>query len=110
MLFGFKLVKHIRSNAIVLIKEKRTVGIGCGLTSRIDSVLFAIQKAGKNARNAVLSSEAFFPKTDNIKVAAKAGIKAIIHPGGSIADEDVIKQADKAKIAMVVTGTRHFKH
>jgi phosphoribosylaminoimidazolecarboxamide formyltransferase/IMP cyclohydrolase len=70
----------------------------------------AIKKAGKNAKGSFLASEAFIPKTDNVMIAAKAGIKAIIQTGGSIADEDVIKAADKAKIAMVLTGVRHFKH
>lgn len=110
LLFGWKVVKHIRSNAIILVKGKRTVGIGCGQTSRIESATLAIKKAGKNAKGALLVSDAFIPKTDNIKIAAKAGIKAIIQTGGSIADTEVIKAADKAGIAMVMTGVRHFKH
>ncbi len=110
LLFGWKVIKNIKSNAIVLVKEKRTVGIGCGQTSRIDSTVEAIRKAGKNAKNAVLVSEAFIPKTDNVKLAAKAGVKAIIQTGGSIADPEVIREADKSKIAMVMTGVRHFKH
>lgn len=110
LLFGWKVIKHVKSNAILLTKGERTVGIGCGQTSRVEAVKIAIEKAGKNARGAVLISDAFIPKTDNIELAAKAGIKAVIQTGGSIADEDVIKAADKAKIAMVMTGVRHFKH
>ncbi|MDO8580113.1 MAG: bifunctional phosphoribosylaminoimidazolecarboxamide formyltransferase/IMP cyclohydrolase [Candidatus Omnitrophota bacterium] len=110
LLFGWKIIKHIKSNAIILMKDTRTVGIGCGQTSRVESVRVALQKAGKNARQAVLASDAFLPKTDNVKLAAKAGISAIIQPGGSIADEDVIREADKANLAMVFTGIRHFKH
>jgi len=110
LLFGWKVVKNIKSNAIVLIKGKRTVGIGCGQTSRVGSVGIAIDKAGKDAKGAFLVSDAFIPKTDNIQIAAKAGIKAIIQTGGSIADKDVIKEADKRKMIMVTTGVRHFKH
>ncbi|MCK5581280.1 MAG: bifunctional phosphoribosylaminoimidazolecarboxamide formyltransferase/IMP cyclohydrolase [Candidatus Omnitrophica bacterium] len=108
--FGWKVVKHIRSNAIVLVKGRKTVGIGCGQTSRVESVMIAIKKAGKNARNSFLISDAFLPKTDNVEAAAKAGIKMIVQTGGSIADQDVIKAADKAGIVMVMTGARHFKH
>ncbi|MCR4338130.1 MAG: bifunctional phosphoribosylaminoimidazolecarboxamide formyltransferase/IMP cyclohydrolase [Candidatus Omnitrophica bacterium] len=110
LLFGWRLIKYIRSNAILLIKGKKTVGIGCGQTSRIESTQVAIKKAGKNAKGALMISEAFLPKTDNVTDAAKAGVVAIIQSGGSIADEDVIREADKRKIAMVMTGIRHFKH
>ncbi|MCB9747215.1 MAG: bifunctional phosphoribosylaminoimidazolecarboxamide formyltransferase/IMP cyclohydrolase [Candidatus Omnitrophica bacterium] len=110
MKFGWKVIRNVKSNAIVLVKGTKTIGIGCGQTSRVDSVKIAINKAGKEAKNSILISDAFIPKTDNVKLAAKAGIKAIIQTGGSIADEDVIKEADKAKIAMVLTGIRHFKH
>lgn len=110
LLFGWTVVKNVKSNAIILVKGKHTIGIGCGQTSRVESVRIAIAKAGKQAKGAVLISDAFIPKTDNVVLAAKAGIKAIIHTGGSIADAEVIKAADKVKIAMVVTGVRHFKH
>ena len=110
LLFGWKIIKHIKSNAIVLVKGTKTVGIGCGQTSRVDSTMTAIKKAGKNARNSLMISDAFLPKADNVRAAATAGIKAIIQTGGSIADSQVIKAADKAKIAMVTTGMRHFKH
>lgn len=110
LLFGWKAIKNIKSNAIILVKGNKTVAIGCGQPSRIDSTMTAIRKAGKNARGAFLVSEAFLPKIDNVQLAAKAGIKVILQPGGSIADEDVIKAANRAKICMVTTGLRHFKH
>jgi phosphoribosylaminoimidazolecarboxamide formyltransferase/IMP cyclohydrolase len=110
LMFAWKAAHHIKSNAIVLVKGTKTVGIGCGQTSRVESVAVAVKKAGANAKNAVLASDGFLPKTDNVVLAARAGIKAIIQPGGSILDKDVIREADKAKIAMVTTGVRHFKH
>ncbi|MFH0940841.1 MAG: bifunctional phosphoribosylaminoimidazolecarboxamide formyltransferase/IMP cyclohydrolase [Candidatus Omnitrophota bacterium] len=112
LLFAWKVVKHVKSNAIVLARARAasTVGIGMGQTSRVDSVFMAIKRAGSRAKGSVLASDAFFPKADNIALAKKAGIAAIIQPGGSVADEDVIKAADKAGIAMVFTGFRHFKH
>lgn len=110
LLFGWKVIKHIRSNAIILVKGKRIVGIGCGQTSRVGSVKIAIDKAGKEAKGALLISDAFLPHVDNVQTAAKAEIKAIIQTGGSVADESVIAEADKKKIAMVMTGCRHFKH
>jgi phosphoribosylaminoimidazolecarboxamide formyltransferase/IMP cyclohydrolase len=110
LLFAWKVVKHVKSNAIVLARASSTVGIGMGQTSRVDSVFMALKRAGKRAKGSVLASDAFFPKADNIALAKKAGITAIIQPGGSVADEEVIKAADKAGIAMVFTGMRHFKH
>jgi phosphoribosylaminoimidazolecarboxamide formyltransferase/IMP cyclohydrolase len=110
MLFGWKVIKNVKSNAVIFVKGKKTIGIGCGQTSRVESVRIAIKQAGKKAKGAILVSDAFLPKTDNVQLAARAGITAIIQTGGSIADEDVIKAADKYKIAMVTTGVRHFKH
>jgi phosphoribosylaminoimidazolecarboxamide formyltransferase/IMP cyclohydrolase len=110
MLFGWKLIKHVKSNAIALVKGTQTIGIGAGQTSRVDSALHAIRKAGKLAQGSVLISDAFLPKADTVTFAAKAGIKAIIQTGGSIADPEVIAEADKRKIAMVTTAVRHFKH
>ncbi|MDP8259472.1 MAG: bifunctional phosphoribosylaminoimidazolecarboxamide formyltransferase/IMP cyclohydrolase [Candidatus Gygaella obscura] len=111
LLFAWKVVKHIKSNAIVLAKGTKTVGIGAGQMSRVESVDIACKKAGKaNTNNSVLASDAFFPKEDSINKSARAGIKAIIQPGGSIADEDIIKACNKHKIAMVFTGIRHFRH
>ncbi len=108
--FGWKLIKYVRSNAMLLAKGTKTIGIGCGQTSRVESTMTAIKKAGKQAKGSILISEAFIPKTDNVTLAAKAGVAMIVQSGGSVADEDVIKAADKAKIAMVITGARHFKH
>ncbi len=110
ILFGWKVIKNIKSNAIVLVKDKKAVGIGCGNTSRVESVNVAIRKAGKLAKDSILVSEAFIPKMDNVQLAVKAKVKVIVQTGGSIADEEVIKAADKAKLVMVFTGVRHFKH
>lgn len=110
MCFGWKVIKNVKSNAVIFVKGRKTIGIGAGQTSRVESVKSAINQAGKKAQGAVLVSDAFLPKTDNVQLAAKAGIAAIIQTGGSIADDDVIKAADKYKIAMVMTGIRHFKH
>ncbi len=110
LLFSWKIVKHVKSNAIVLAQGTNIVGIGAGQMSRVDSVIIAIRKSKGRAQGAVLASDAFFPKEDAIVEAAKAGITAIIQPGGSIKDKQVIEAADKAGIVMVLTGTRHFKH
>lgn len=110
LIFGWKVAKHVKSNAIVLTRGNKTVGIGAGQMSRVDSVIIAKRKAAKLAKNSCLASDAFFPKADAVIEAAKAGVVAIIQPGGSISDEEVIKTCDKYKIAMVFTGVRHFKH
>jgi len=110
MLFGWKVVKFVKSNAIVLTKGTKTVGIGMGQTSRVDSAQLAIRRAGKLAKGSCLASDAFLPKSDTVTFAAKAGIAAIIQTGGSIADAEVLKEADKRKVAMVTTGVRHFRH
>ncbi len=110
LLFAWKVAKHVKSNAIILTRGEKTVGIGAGQMSRVDSVFISTKKAGKLAVGSCLASDAFFPKEDAIVLAAKYKIKAIIQPGGSIADGDIIKTADKYKIAMVTTGIRHFRH
>jgi phosphoribosylaminoimidazolecarboxamide formyltransferase/IMP cyclohydrolase len=110
LLFGWNICKHVKSNAIVFCQGTKTVGIGAGQMSRVDSVIIASRKAGPRSKGATLASDAFFPKPDGIEMAAKAGIKAIIQPGGSIKDEEVIKAADSFGISMVFTGARHFKH
>ena len=110
LMFGWVVAKHVKSNAIVLCQGTKTVGVGAGQMSRVDSVMIASQKAGDRAKGSVLASDAFFPKEDGIEQAARAGVKAIIQPGGSIRDGEVIKMADKLGIAMVFTGVRHFKH
>ena len=110
LIFAWKVAKHIKSNAIVLAQGTRTVGIGAGQMSRVDSVIIAKRKAGRFSKNSCLASDAFFPKPDAIIQAARAGIKAIIQPGGSLSDEEIIKACDKHKIAMVTAGKRHFRH
>lgn len=110
LIFGWKVAKHVKSNAIVLTRGTKTVGIGAGQMSRVDSVMIAKNKSGKLKMDCCLSSDAFFPKPDAISWAHKAGAVAIIQPGGSIADEEIIAACDKYKIAMVTTGIRHFKH
>ncbi|MGB7341746.1 MAG: bifunctional phosphoribosylaminoimidazolecarboxamide formyltransferase/IMP cyclohydrolase [Phototrophicaceae bacterium] len=108
--FAWKACQHVKSNAIVLAKPQRTVGVGGGLPSRVDAVELAVKKAGDEATGAALASDAFFPFPDGIEAAAAAGITAIIQPGGSIRDNAVIEAANKAGLAMVFTGTRHFRH
>ena len=110
LLFAWGVVKNVKSNAIVIAKNGCTLGVGAGQMSRVDSTEIALRKAGAKARGAVLASDAFFPFRDSIDLAAKAGIKAVIQPGGSIRDEEVIQAANEHGIAMVLTGRRHFKH
>lgn len=108
--FAWKAVQHVKSNSIVLAGKKATFGIGGGLPSRVDAVYLAASKAGENAKGAVLASDAFFPMTDGVQVAIDAGVTAIIQPGGSIRDQEVIAVANEAGIAMVLTKVRHFRH
>jgi phosphoribosylaminoimidazolecarboxamide formyltransferase/IMP cyclohydrolase len=108
--FAWRVCKHVKSNAIVYAKGLRTVGVGAGQMSRVVSVEIANKKAGDEARGAVLASDAFFPFPDGLEAAAAAGITAAVQPGGSVKDEDVIAAADKAGIAMIFTGVRHFRH
>jgi len=110
LLFGWKIAKHVRSNAIVLSQGTKTVGVGAGQMSRVDSMVIAIMKSRGLSKGATCASDAFFPKEDAIDEAKKAGITSIIQPGGSIRDEHVIKACDDAGISMVLTGVRHFKH
>jgi phosphoribosylaminoimidazolecarboxamide formyltransferase/IMP cyclohydrolase len=110
MLFAWKVCKHVWSNAIILAKGERVVGIGAGQMSRVDSSMIAAHKARENARGAVMASDAFFPFRDGIDEAAKAGVTSVIQPGGSIRDEEVIKAADEHGMAMVFTGVRIFRH
>jgi phosphoribosylaminoimidazolecarboxamide formyltransferase/IMP cyclohydrolase len=108
--FAWTACRHVKSNAIVFARGTATVGIGGGQPNRVDSVRIAAQRAGEKSRGAVMASDAFFPFPDSVEAAAQAGITAIIHPGGSIRDQESIAAADRAGIAMVTTGTRHFKH
>ncbi len=108
--FAFKVVKHTKSNGIVLAKDNATVGVGPGQTNRITALDLAIRYAGEKVKGSVLASDAFFPFSDCVELAQKSGITAIIQPGGSIRDEESIKACNEAGIAMVFTGIRHFKH
>ncbi len=110
LLFGWKVVKHVKSNGIVLAKDNGTVGIGPGQTNRVTALDLAIRYAGERAKGSVLASDAFFPFSDCVEAAKAAGITAIIQPGGSLRDQDSIDACDAAGIAMVFTGMRHFKH
>ena len=108
--FAWTAAQHVKSNAIVLAQGTRTVGIGGGLPSRVDAAELAINKAGDESQGAALASDAFFPFPDSIEMAAQAGVRSIIQPGGSIRDAQVIEAADRYDMAMVFTGTRHFRH
>ncbi|MCD6220058.1 bifunctional phosphoribosylaminoimidazolecarboxamide formyltransferase/IMP cyclohydrolase [Candidatus Calescamantes bacterium] len=108
--FAWKVVKHVKSNAIVIVKDKCTVGIGAGQMSRVDAVKIAVSKGGEKVNGAVLASDAFFPFPDSIKHSAKAGITAIVEPGGAKRDEECIRTADEYNISLVFTGIRHFRH
>ena len=110
LLFAWKAVKHIKSNAIVLTKDKQIVGAGAGQMSRVDSVKIAVMKSEGRSADSYLASDAFFPFRDGIDEAAKAGVKAIIQPGGSKRDQEVIDAANEHGLVMVLTGTRCFKH
>ncbi|MBI2541431.1 bifunctional phosphoribosylaminoimidazolecarboxamide formyltransferase/IMP cyclohydrolase [Candidatus Woesearchaeota archaeon] len=110
MVFAWKVNKHVKSNSIVLAKGNVTVGIGAGQMSRVDAVKLAVMKSEGKSQGSVMSSDAFFPFRDGVDEAAKGGVAAIIHPGGSIRDNEVIQAADENNIAMVVTGIRLFKH
>ena len=108
--FGWKVVKHVKSNAIVITDQQMTLGIGAGQMNRIGAAKIALEQAGEKAKGAIMASDAFFPMDDTVEAAAKAGITAIIQPGGSKRDEDSVKKANEYGIAMVTTGVRHFKH
>ncbi|MBP2638086.1 MAG: purH [Firmicutes bacterium] len=110
LLFAWKVVKHVKSNAIVIANDNKTLGVGAGQMNRVGAAGIALAQAGEQAKGAVLASDAFFPFADTVKAAIDAGITAIIQPGGSVNDEDSIKAADEKGIAMVFTGMRHFKH
>ena len=110
MKFAWKVVKHVKSNAIVLAKENMTIGVGAGQMNRVGAAKIAIEQAGEQAKGSVLASDAFFPMPDTVEAAAQAGVTAIIQPGGSIRDQDSIDACNRFGIAMIFTGTRHFKH
>ena len=108
--FAWRVARHVKSNAIVYVKDQATVGIGAGQMSRVDSVMVAGHKAGEKAQGAVMASDAFFPFADGIEAAAQQGIAAVVQPGGSVRDDDVIAAVNKLGLVMVLTGARHFRH
>ena len=110
MLFAQKLVKHVKSNAILISRDRVTIGIGAGQMNRVGSVKIALEQAGDKAQGGVMASDGFFPFDDSVRTAASAGISAIIQPGGSIRDRDSIAAANELGIVMVLSGTRHFLH
>ncbi|MGH2514584.1 MAG: bifunctional phosphoribosylaminoimidazolecarboxamide formyltransferase/IMP cyclohydrolase [Ktedonobacterales bacterium] len=110
MLFAWKVVRHVKSNAIVLAKKLTVVGVGAGQMNRVYSVQIAVDRAADRARGSVLASDAYFPFADGVEVAAKAGVTAIIQPGGSIRDDESVRMANRYGVAMLITGQRHFRH
>jgi phosphoribosylaminoimidazolecarboxamide formyltransferase/IMP cyclohydrolase len=108
--FAWTCCKHVKSNAIVLARDGMLVGTGAGQMSRVDAAIVAVRKAGERADGSVLASDAFFPFPDAVEVAARAGVKAIIQPGGAKGDREVIEVANRLGVAMVLTGARHFRH
>ena len=112
--FAYNVCRFVKSNSIVIAKDFSTIGIGAGQPSRLDSCKIATQKAKKfrsnKIKNSIAASDAFFPFSDGIKKLIKSGIKTIVQPGGSMRDEEAISEANKAKVKMVFTGTRHFNH
>jgi phosphoribosylaminoimidazolecarboxamide formyltransferase/IMP cyclohydrolase len=110
LLFAWRVAKHVKSNAIVLVKDLVTIGVGAGQMSRVDSARIAVQKALHPLAGTAVASDAFFPFTDALEVAADAGATCVIHPGGSKRDDEVTQFAERRGMAMVVTGRRHFRH
>jgi phosphoribosylaminoimidazolecarboxamide formyltransferase/IMP cyclohydrolase len=110
LLFAWQVCRHVKSNAIVLARESATLGIGAGQMSRVDAVRLAVEKAQQELKGAALASDAFFPFADGPALAIEAGVTAIVQPGGSKRDDEVIAAADAAGVTMVVTGQRHFRH
>lgn len=110
LLFSWKVVKHVKSNAIVLVKDNMTIGVGAGQMNRVGAAKIAIEQAGEKAKGSVMGSDAFFPMPDTVEAAVEAGVTAIIQPGGSIKDQLSIDVCNEHGIAMVFTGVRHFKH
>ena len=108
--FAWKVVKHVRSNAIVVARDGALLGMGTGQPNRVTSIELALKAAGERSRGSVLASDAYMPFADNVEIAAQGGVVAIVQPGGSIRDDDVIAAADRLDVAMVFTGVRHFRH
>jgi phosphoribosylaminoimidazolecarboxamide formyltransferase/IMP cyclohydrolase len=110
LLFAWKVCKHVKSNAIVVTRDRTTLGVGAGQMNRVGSVEIALEQAGEKAQGATLASDGFFPFDDSVRTAAAAGIVGIVQPGGSLRDKDSIQAANELGIVMVFTGVRHFLH
>jgi phosphoribosylaminoimidazolecarboxamide formyltransferase/IMP cyclohydrolase len=110
LVFAWKVSRHVKSNAIVITSDRTTIGIGAGQMNRVGSAQIALNQAGIKTQGATLASDGFFPFDDSVKLAAAAGIKFIVQPGGSLRDQDSIKAANELGIIMVITHTRHFLH
>jgi phosphoribosylaminoimidazolecarboxamide formyltransferase/IMP cyclohydrolase len=110
LLFAWKVAKHVKSNAIVVTRDRTTIGVGAGQMNRVGSVKLALEQAGEKSKGAILASDGFFPFDDSVKTAAEAGIIAIVQPGGSMRDRDSIEAANQLGITMVFTDIRHFLH
>jgi phosphoribosylaminoimidazolecarboxamide formyltransferase/IMP cyclohydrolase len=108
--FAWRVAKHVKSNAIVLTRDRAVVGVGAGQPSRVDSVRLAVAKAGERSSGAVMASDAFFPFRDGVDAAMDAGIAAVVSPGGSVRDAEVVAACDERGVPMVFTGRRHFRH
>jgi phosphoribosylaminoimidazolecarboxamide formyltransferase / IMP cyclohydrolase len=110
LLFAWRVAKHVKSNAIVYVRDGQTIGVGAGQMSRVDAAKFGAMKATLPLAGCVAASDAFFPFPDGLEAVAAAGAQAVIQPGGSVRDQEVIDAANKLSLAMVFTGTRHFRH
>jgi len=110
LVFANKIAKHVKSNAIVLTRERVVVGVGAGQMSRVDSVEIAAKKAGERAAGSTLASDAFFPFPDGVEAAIAAGVTCLVEPGGSRRDDEIIAACDQKSVPMVFTGMRHFRH
>ena len=110
LVFAWRAVRYVKSNAIVLAQGEATVGIGGGQPNRVDAVRIAVARAGERAAGSVMASDAYFPFPDNIEVAAAAGVRAVVAPGGSRRDPEVIAAADAANLTLLFTSARHFRH
>ncbi|HAX77083.1 MAG TPA: bifunctional phosphoribosylaminoimidazolecarboxamide formyltransferase/inosine monophosphate cyclohydrolase, partial [Cyanobacteria bacterium UBA11372] len=110
LLFAWKVCKHVKSNAIVVTRDRTTIGVGAGQMNRVGSTKIALEQAGEKAQGAFLASDGFFPFDDSVRTAAAAGIIAIVQPGGSMRDQDSIKAANELGLVMILTGIRHFLH
>jgi phosphoribosylaminoimidazolecarboxamide formyltransferase/IMP cyclohydrolase len=110
LLFAWRCARAVRSNAILLASDKATVGVGMGQVNRVDAARLAVARAGDRVAGSVAASDAFFPFPDGLQVLADAGVRAVVQPGGSVRDADVIAAAEAAGMAVYLTGTRHFTH